>query len=168
MTLGVLRPSGGPRRAAAAHGDECRLPRPAAAHFDERVQGTAWSGLWHDTALRNRLADKNEEAKWLKSESVPVLLQMLMAEAAPVREVLVKQLAHVRGERSTAGPRPDRPVRPGREGARRGDPGPRHSAGQALPGLLCSRASSTPGPSSPTTPPRHRGAGERRTPSPPW
>jgi hypothetical protein len=101
MTLKVLdlRPdlAGLPLR----RGRACRLSRPAAAHFDQcsaelrgRVSDTA--------ALRTMLADALKVEKWLKDETVPVLMQMLMAESSPVREVLVEQLARMRGKQATA------------------------------------------------------------------
>jgi HEAT repeat protein len=101
MTLRVLG-----RRADLAglplrRGTACKLPRADAAHFDERVLELR-GGTSDVAALRKRLTGNAEEAKWLKSESVPVLLQMLMPEATPVRVVLVEQLTRIPGERATS------------------------------------------------------------------
>jgi hypothetical protein len=53
-------------------------------------------------ALRTALTAGNPKVnRWQKPQSVPVLMQMLMAEAAPVREVLAGQLARIEGSPAT-------------------------------------------------------------------
>ena len=48
------------------------------------------------------MTDDTHQDRWLKSGTVPVLMQMLMAESFSVREVLVDQLSRIRGMRATA------------------------------------------------------------------
>jgi hypothetical protein len=82
-------------------GKACRLPEPAAAHFDE-CSRILRGQVSNSHQLRKTLAGDSRENKWLKSESVPVLMQMLMAEAVTVREVLTEQLLRIRSNTATA------------------------------------------------------------------
>jgi hypothetical protein len=82
-------------------GKACRLPAPAADHFDECAQilrGQA-SDLMR---LRKMLADDSKENKWLRNESVPVLMQILMAEDSDIRIILAQHLGHIPGNAATA------------------------------------------------------------------
>ncbi len=82
-------------------GSSCRLAPPAAAHFDDcanilrRISPTS--------VLLDRSSPKYDlnGGVWLKPETVPVLMQMLMAEPVPVREALAEHLALVAGPQAT-------------------------------------------------------------------
>jgi hypothetical protein len=81
-------------------GKACHLPRNAAAHFDEcarSLRGQVASA----NQLRKILTGGENEKKWLKKETVPVLMQMVMAEAFAVREVLVEHLSSISGREAT-------------------------------------------------------------------
>jgi HEAT repeat protein len=80
-------------------GRACRLPRAAAAHFGE-CSADLRRNVSDSTALRKQLSDSKPD-KWLKVETVPVLMQMLMAEASAVREVLVEQLSRIKGKQAS-------------------------------------------------------------------
>jgi hypothetical protein len=82
-------------------GKACRLPHSAATHFDQYAKKLR--GMVSDAIeLRKTLAEDSKEDKWLKNETVPVLMQMLMAEASSVREILTEQLARIPGKSATA------------------------------------------------------------------
>ncbi len=51
--------------------------------------------------LRKMLVDDSKEKKWLKNESVPVLMQILMAESCAIREILAEHLARILGRPAT-------------------------------------------------------------------
>jgi hypothetical protein len=83
-------------------GEECRLASSEAADLDECAR--ALRGKTHDPeALRNVLTGTLANPdRWLRSEVVRALVQMLMVEAAPVREILVEQLAQIEGKQAGA------------------------------------------------------------------
>jgi hypothetical protein len=81
-------------------GTACRLSESAAAHFDECTPKLR--ELILRTDLRKSLGAESNENRWLKSESVPVLMQIMMAEAFDVREILAKHLAHIPGKPAAA------------------------------------------------------------------
>jgi hypothetical protein len=81
-------------------GQTCRLPESTAVHFDQYAQtlrGQASNPMW----LRKMLVDDSKEKKWLKNESVPVLMQILMAESCAIREILAEHLARILGRPAT-------------------------------------------------------------------
>ncbi len=81
-------------------GTACRLPASAAAHFDDhskKLRGV----VSKPAELRTMLTDDSKDNKWLKSESVPVLMQMLMAESSAVREILAEHLSRIPGKTAT-------------------------------------------------------------------
>jgi sugar lactone lactonase YvrE len=100
-TLALLdrRPdlAGLPLRRGAA----CRLTPEAAAHLAEC--SAALRGMPRDAAaLHTALTDDDPKAnRWLRAEAVGVLMQMLTAEAAPVREVLAEQLTRIEARPAT-------------------------------------------------------------------
>jgi HEAT repeat protein len=82
-------------------GTACRLPRAAAAHFDDSAK-ILRGKVSRPDELRMTLADESKQNKWLKKETVPVLMQMLTPEVAPVREVLVEHLSRIPHKEATA------------------------------------------------------------------
>jgi hypothetical protein len=82
-------------------GQACRLSPEATAHFDECA--TALRSLVFTPAnLIGQFTTDAKRDRWLKEGSVAVLMQMLMSEAFGVREILVEQLARVKGKSATA------------------------------------------------------------------
>jgi hypothetical protein len=83
-------------------GNACRLTPSEAGDLDERAADLR-GGTRDADALRQTLAgDGAKPGKWLQAKAVPALMQVVMAEAAPVREVLAEQLARIDGKAATA------------------------------------------------------------------
>jgi hypothetical protein len=82
-------------------GTACRLTPTAAAHLDT-CSGALRGMAREPSALHKLLNDEDPKVNmWLKAESVSVLMQMLMAETAAVREVLAEQLSRIEGKPAT-------------------------------------------------------------------
>jgi hypothetical protein len=81
-------------------GEACRLTASAATHLAEGA--AALRGKTHAAeAVQTVLAGDPKRDRWLRAEAVGVLMQVLMAEAAGVREVLAEQLSCVEGRTAT-------------------------------------------------------------------
>jgi sugar lactone lactonase YvrE len=101
-------------------GDACHLSPPAAEHLEggslalrghmsqsiaTAAAGPAFAGDTRPDAGKLHAAlnaDGQRHNKWLRSEAVPALQQLLMAENEAIRDVLVDQLARIPGKKATA------------------------------------------------------------------
>jgi hypothetical protein len=81
-------------------GRACRLSPPVAARFDQCA--AELRGKASDAEALRALTAHTKADQWLTPQDVPVLMQVLMAEASPVREVLVERLAYIKGLVATA------------------------------------------------------------------
>jgi hypothetical protein len=82
-------------------GRACCLSKAVATQFDTCAPELRVADR-EPGMLRTRLETLYTEETWRKEETVPVLMQMLMADASEVREVLVDRLARMKGERATS------------------------------------------------------------------
>jgi sugar lactone lactonase YvrE len=99
-------------------GNACRLDNASAEHLQKgsvtlrgvlatavtngAVAGTTGSNSADPDKLQETLkANAAKHSQWHKSESIPALVQMLMAEQDSIREVLVEQLAGIPGKASS-------------------------------------------------------------------
>jgi hypothetical protein len=78
-------------------GKACRLTPPAATHLDQ-CAGELRLILDRVDSLRNLDHDGPKSNKWLRAESAPVLMQMLMAGNSEVRVVLADHLTRIEGK----------------------------------------------------------------------
>jgi hypothetical protein len=81
-------------------GEACRLTPRAAAFLDEGSKALRAPTLDRIDRLMGVPEPEPKFKDWLRAETVPVLLQMLMAEAGPFRELLAEHLSRI----------PDRPA----------------------------------------------------------
>jgi HEAT repeat protein len=79
------------------------LSKKLHAYVDNTIKDPA-NGLPDPSQLRETLRSekRGKRLEWLRPEAVPVLLQLLMHEATPIRELLVEVLAEIEGKTASA------------------------------------------------------------------
>ncbi len=95
-------------------GTDCHLPKEPAetlqylsgllrGHLQAASQPVGSSKMASPDAnlLRERLLNATEKEKWLRPEAIPVLTQMLMAGARPIRQLLVELLTEITGRQAS-------------------------------------------------------------------
>lgn len=83
-----------------ALGDECQLPEEAATHLQE-LSRELRKEISASAGNAERLARELLPARWCQEEAVPTLVQMLQAESAPLRMLLVDLLCQTPGQAAT-------------------------------------------------------------------
>jgi hypothetical protein len=82
-------------------GEACRLTPTAAACLEEGSVALRGKTSNADTLRQVLAGEEPGPAGWLTADAVPVLMQMLTAEGAAVREVLVEQMSRIEGKPAT-------------------------------------------------------------------